>query len=142
MTKSTAQSFVNAKEYYDLHKSVSSTFQILQVGLCTFKHISGEGKDKKYPFYSLHCSFPSILISLFPSLLFLLSFPSSSLFHSIIIDRIGYSCFPYNFFIFPEFHGKRGEDNIIRFSADATQFLRNYKFDFNRVFYKGVPYPQ
>lgn len=48
---------------------------------------------------------------------------------------------PYNFFIFPEFHGKRGEDNIIRFSADASQFLRNYKFDFNRVFYKGVPYP-
>lgn len=97
-TKPTAQSFVNAEQYYGVHKSVSSTFQILQVGLCTFKHTSGEGKDKKY------------------------------------------SCFPYNFFIFPEFHGKRGEDNIIRFSADATQFLRNYKFDFSRVFYKGVPY--
>jgi len=98
ITKATAQSFVNAAEYYEVHKSVSATFQILQVGLCTFKPTAGEGKDKKY------------------------------------------SCYPYNFFIFPEFHGKRGEDNIIQFSADATQFLRNYKFDFNRVFYKGVPY--
>jgi len=96
--KPTPQSFVNAGEYYEIHKSVSSTFQILQVGLCTFKRIAGEEKEQKY------------------------------------------SCFPYNFFIFPEFHGKRGEDNIIQFSADATQFLRNYKFDFNRVFYKGVPY--
>ena len=65
----------------------------------------------------------------------------SALFLFFFIDWSKYSCYPYNFFIFPEFHGKKGEDNIIQFSADATQFLRNYKFDFNRVFYKGIPYP-
>jgi len=94
----TLRSFVNAEAYYEAHKCISSTLQILQVGICTFKHTSGEGKEKQY------------------------------------------ACMPYNFYIFPEFHGKRGEDNLIRFSADAVQFLRNYKFDFNRTFYKGVPY--
>lgn len=47
-TKPSVQSFVNAEEYYEVHKCVSSTFQVLQVGLCTFKLVSGSGLEKQY----------------------------------------------------------------------------------------------
>ncbi|KAF6203751.1 hypothetical protein GE061_002086 [Apolygus lucorum] len=53
-------------------------------------------------------------------------------------DLVEYKATIFKFYICPKFFGLF--DLNINFKSSSVQFLRTYNFDFNKVFYHGIPY--